>query len=118
MVERQCAGVLLPDVALPFDDPSLAGRTVSDVLADPARFDGETLADPIEGVSYGACKAKIMRQPDGKPWIHSFAHGRTTYALRYDFRSAKAAIGRHPPDRSARKFVALCLSRQTSPPMS
>ena len=109
VVERQCAGAVSTS-ALPFDDPSLAGRTVSDVLADPARFDGETLADPIEGVSYGACKAKIMRQPDGKPWIHSFAHGRTTYALRYDFRSAKAAIEKAPADESARKFVALCLS--------
>jgi hypothetical protein len=40
---------------LPFDDEELAGVTVADVLADPARFEGATLADPLEGVSYGQC---------------------------------------------------------------
>jgi hypothetical protein len=43
-------GVLLPDVELPFDDPEFAGRTVADVLADPDRFEGATLADPSEGI--------------------------------------------------------------------
>jgi len=36
-------------VVLPFDDDDLAGCTVADVLADPERFEGATLADPIEG---------------------------------------------------------------------
>ena len=80
VVERQCQGTLLPHVTLPFDDPELAGITVADVLADPARFEGATLADPLEGVEYGRCKARIMRRADGSPWIHSFAHGRTVYA--------------------------------------
>ena len=48
-IERQCAGILHPDVELPFDDPELAGCTVRDILADPERFVGATLADPIEG---------------------------------------------------------------------
>jgi hypothetical protein len=70
---RQCEGVLLPDVVLPFDDEDLAGKTVADVLADPAKFAGATLADPLEGVDYGRCKARIMRRADdGTPWIHSF----------------------------------------------
>ena len=55
---RQCEGVLRPDVELPFDDPKLAGKTVGDVLADPERFEGETLADPLEGVDYGRCVAQ------------------------------------------------------------
>ena len=76
--------MLLPDVVLPFDDPDLAGCTVGDVLADPDRFDGETMADPLEGVDYGRCCAKIMRRSDGTPWIHSFAHGRTIYELKYN----------------------------------
>ena len=79
VIIRQCEGVLRPDVELPFDDPELAGCTVGDVLADPERFEGETLADPLEGVSYGRCVAKVMRRADGTPWIHSFAHGRTIY---------------------------------------
>lgn len=76
VVERQCSGVLLPDIILPFDDPELAHCTVADVLADPDRFEGATLADPLEGVEYGICKARVMRRTDGTPWVHSFAHGR------------------------------------------
>jgi hypothetical protein len=84
VIARQCEGVLRPDVVLPFDDPELAGRTVGDVLADPDLYEGETLADPLEGVAYGTCKARIMRREDGTPWIHSFAHGRTIYELKHD----------------------------------
>ena len=89
---RQCEGVLRPDVELPFDDPELAGCTVGDVLADPERFEGETLADPLEGVDYGRCMAKIMRRADGTPWIHSFAHGRTIYELKLDAASVRKAM--------------------------
>jgi hypothetical protein len=81
IVLQQCEGVLLPDIVLPFDDRNLAGATVGDVLADPDRFEGETLADPIEGPGYGRCKAKILLRPDGSPWIHSFAHGNAVYQL-------------------------------------
>jgi hypothetical protein len=69
-----------------------AGKTVADVLANPAAFEGETLADPLEGISYGRCKAKIMQREDGTPWIHSFAHGRATYELKYDAAAVGAAI--------------------------
>jgi hypothetical protein len=92
VIVRKCEGVLRPDVELPFDDEELAGCTVGDVLADPARFEGETLADPLEGVEYGRCKAKIMRQDDGTPWIHSFAHGRTIYKLKHDAASMRKAM--------------------------
>jgi hypothetical protein len=77
IIARQCEGTLLPDVVLAFDDPDLAGITVADVLAAPARFAGATLADPLEGVTYGICKAQVMQRGDGSVWIHSFAHGRT-----------------------------------------
>ena len=72
VVLRQCEGILRPDIELKFDDPDLAGCTVGDVLADPERFEGETLADPLEGEEYGPCKARIMRRSDGTPWIHCF----------------------------------------------
>jgi hypothetical protein len=75
--------VLLPDVILPFDDRDLDGVTVADVLADPDRFEDETLADPLEGIAYGRGKAKVLLRPDGTPWIHSFAHGKTTYTLHH-----------------------------------
>jgi hypothetical protein len=92
IVERQCDGVLLPNVELPFDDPEFAGCAVKDVLADPDRFEGATLADPLEGIAYGRCKAKVMRRPDGTLWIHSFAHGKTTYQLKYDYPAAVAVL--------------------------
>ena len=110
VAKRQCAGVLLPDVVLPVDDPDLGVVTVADVLAEPARFDGVTLADPLEGPDYGRCKAKIMRRPDGAPWINSFAHGRTSYELRYDARAAGAAIDRASKDRAADAFEHVALN--------
>ena len=92
VILRQCEGVLRPDIELKFDDPDLAGCTVGDVLADPERFEGETLADPLEGEEYGPCKARIMRRSDGTPWIHSFAHGRTVYELKYDAGAVRKAM--------------------------
>ena len=92
VIVRQCEGVLRPDVELPFDNPELADKTVGDVLADPERFEGETLADPLEGVAYGRCVAKVMRRADGTPWFHSFAHGRTIYALKLDVAGVRNAL--------------------------
>jgi hypothetical protein len=79
-INSLCNGVLLGDFVLPFDDPTLADITVAAVLADPTRYEHCTLADPIEGISYGRNKAKVFLR-EGVPWIHSFAHGRTDYRL-------------------------------------
>ena len=81
VVEQQCRGMLLPDVVLIFTDKELAGCTVGDVLADPARFKGRTLADPIEGIVIGRNKAQVRVDSNGMPWIYSFAHGGAKYAL-------------------------------------
>jgi hypothetical protein len=81
-IECQCRGVLLPDFELAFADKELKGATVGDVLADPKRFGGRSLADPIEGVWYGHTTAMVMlRRSDGHPWIKSFAHGGVSYSL-------------------------------------
>src|SRR4029077_6227860 len=92
VIVRQCEGVLRPDIVLPFDEEELAGRTVGDVLANPEFYEGETLADPLEGVAYGRRVAHIMRRADGTPWIHSFAHGRTLYELKHDAASVREAL--------------------------
>jgi hypothetical protein len=110
IIERQCAGVLLPDVDLPFDDEDLAAATVADVLANPARFEDATLADPVEGVQYGAGKAKIMCRSDGTLWINSFAHGRTVYKLQYDYRAVEAALKAASPDQAADVFMRCVLA--------
>lgn len=110
LAERHADGILLPDIALPFDDPALAGVTVAQVLADPQRFAGETLADPLEGPSYGPCCAKIMLRPDGSPWIHSFAHGQTVYDLRYDAGTVRKAVEAAPRNEAVATFVRLALA--------
>ena len=107
VIIRQCEGVLRPDVELPFDDPALAGCTVGDVLADPERFEGETLADPLEGVSYGRCVAKVMRRADGTPWIHSFAHGRTIYELKLDAGAVRKAMQQSAKEEVVATFALL-----------
>jgi hypothetical protein len=115
VIERQCEGVLHPDVVLPFDDEDLAGKTVGDVLADPARFEGETLADPIEGVAYGRCKAKVMRRSDGTPWIHSFAHGRTIYQLKLDAAGVRKAMEAAAKDDVVKTYVRLAVGADLDP---
>jgi hypothetical protein len=110
VIERQCGGILLADVVLPFDDEEFAGCTGGDVLADPERFEGATLADPVEGVPYGTCVAKIMRRPDGTPWIHSFAHGRATYELKYDAAAVRKAIEQADKSEVVETFVALVVA--------
>jgi hypothetical protein len=96
LVEARHRGALLPHLDLDFDH--LGMSSVAELLADPDRFVGETLADPLEGADYGRCKAKVMRGDDGDLFIHSFAHGRSLYHLRHDARSAKAAIAKAPVD--------------------
>jgi len=110
LIERQCAGILRPDIALPFDAQEFKDNTVGDVLADPDRFVGATLSDPLEGPSYGVGKAKIMLRPDGSLWINSFAHGRTVYELKHDAKSVEAAIIAAPKDQVADVFVKCVLA--------
>ena len=82
---QQTEGVLLPDVELYFTNPELKGATVGDVLADPERFDGEVLADPLEGTNYGHTTAKVyVNVRTGEPWVRSFAHGGMKYTLCWD----------------------------------
>ena len=115
VIVRQCEGVLRSDIALPFDDPELAGCTVGDVLANPDLYEDETLADPLEGEAYGRCVAKIMRRTDGTPWIHSFAHGRTIYELKQDAASVRKAMEKAAKDDVIATFTRLAASGDLDP---
>jgi hypothetical protein len=68
-------GLLPPELELEFDDGALGVVAVKDVMAQPGKYVGETLADPLEGISYGCCKAKVMWSEGDQLIIHSFAHG-------------------------------------------
>ena len=60
--------------------------SVADVFADPSRFDGEALADPIEGPDYGRTTAKMFWNGGEQPIVHSMAHGggRTFFLHNHD----------------------------------
>jgi hypothetical protein len=115
IVRKWSGGVLLPDVELAFTDPELAGKTVADVLANPAEFEGEALADPLEGVEYGRSTAIIMRRAGGTPWIRSFAHGLTTYELRYDAAAIRAVLGKVGREDIIPRLVELLLRADIDP---
>jgi uncharacterized protein DUF5906 len=106
-IEKRISGVLVADQILPWDDPEVFA-TVGDVLDRPGLFEGETLADPIEGVEYGTGKATVMIGRDGLPFIHSFAHGGGVYRLCYDARAIRERIAKasDKPDRLARCLLA------------
>ena len=55
--------------------------TVREILADRAKYHGETCHDPLDW-EYGKNKAKIYSNNSGRPAIHSFAHGEATYILK------------------------------------
>jgi P4 family phage/plasmid primase-like protien len=68
---------LYPNFMLEFTDSRLGLVTVGDILVNPDLFSGKSLADPIEGSSYGKSTAKFYWN-DGKPVINSLAHGQNT----------------------------------------
>jgi hypothetical protein len=77
----------------PLEFAALGSATVGEVLANPSHYDGQALADPIEGVGYGRTTAKFFANPGGKPYIHSHAHGGAKYFLK-----ASAAPPPRPPE--------------------
>ncbi|SFK21943.1 primase-helicase family protein [Methylocapsa palsarum] len=106
MAEAWSKGVLYPDVPLDFADPKFGAVTVGDVMAEPSKFEGQALADPQEGVAYGRSTAIVYVRDDGRPWIRSFAHGLTTYVLRYTPPAIEAAM-RADPTNAVRVFVGM-----------
>ena len=88
---------LAPEWELEFDHLGIG--TVGDITANPAKYENETLADPLEGVSYGRNKAKVMLdQITGRPFINSFAHGGAYYELLLDEVVVAEAVGKAGAD--------------------
>jgi hypothetical protein len=92
VIQSSLRGDLTSHDVLQFDDEEIAAVSVADVLADPERFHGLTLADPLEGRAYGRGKAKVYRNSDGSVVINSFAHGGGVYRLRHDATFIEAQI--------------------------
>jgi hypothetical protein len=85
VVAASDAGELVSYDSVIFDDPELGEVEVADILADPDRYHGETLSDPLEGPEYGTGKAQIYSNGGGDVRIHSFAHGSQRFKLGHSF---------------------------------
>lgn len=83
VIAASTRGALLSWDAVHFDDDALGLVEVADILADPKRYHGETLADPLEGRNYGRGKCKLYFNGGGSVVINSFAHGGIIYTLRH-----------------------------------
>jgi hypothetical protein len=81
MVTASTNGMLLSYDELHFDDEEIGVVSVANILADPARYNGETLADPIEGRCYGRGKARLYFNGGGHVIVNSFAHGGCVYKV-------------------------------------
>lgn len=80
IVGQRIGGDLISGDVLCFD--RLENVTVDDVLNDPAKFDKESLRDPLEPY-YGPHKAILYtNQKEDKPVIYSQAHGGRTFFLK------------------------------------
>ena len=98
--------LLSPDFELEFDDPAIGVVTVAEVLSDRARFIGQTLADPLEGPTYGRCKALVMEDRfNGGLFIKSFAHGGVGYRLVLNDTMIRAMIERAKPEDAVNVFL-------------
>lgn len=97
---------LSPDFELEFDDPAIGVVTVAEVLTDKVRFVGQTLADPLEGPTYGRCKALVMEDRfNGGLFIKSFAHGGVGYRLVLNETMIRAMIERAKPEDAVNVFL-------------
>jgi hypothetical protein len=111
-VQKRRRGFLMAEIELHFDDDNIGVRTVRGVLLDPDRFVGETLADPLEGLDYGRCKAKVFIGRLGDIVVHSFAHGDATYVLAPDAATLKQLIeaaGRDGAVAAFAKYIPIAL---------
>ena len=98
--------LLSPDFELEFDDPAIGVVTVAEVLSDRARFIGQTLADPLEGPTYGRCKALVMEDRfNGGLFIKSFAHGGVGYRLVLNETMIRAMIEAAKPEDAVNVFL-------------
>lgn|GEM_PF-2554648 len=77
---------------LHFDDDELGLVTVTDVIADPARYHEETLADPLEGRWYGTGKAKLYWNGGANVIINSFGHGGGKFPLKHSMEFVEVEV--------------------------
>jgi hypothetical protein len=100
-------------MTLQFDDDELGVVNIDDVMVDPARYDGETLADPLDGIDYGAGKAKLFANEDGSIVINSFAHGSRTFRLLHSVASGRTVLER-AGEGAAKLYIKVLLAAEVN----
>jgi hypothetical protein len=80
IVESRLEHRLLPDDVIFTDD--MEPIAIKAIMEDADSYHGMVVRDPLEP-EYGKSKAKIFVDDDGV-CIHSFAHGKQVYRLKYD----------------------------------
>jgi hypothetical protein len=78
VIKKSLSGNL--ELDFPLTLPSGNEGFVADLIEDWEYYDNKSMPDPHEGVEYGRTTAKYYYN-DGKPLIHSQAHGGCTYRL-------------------------------------
>jgi Virulence-associated protein E len=107
-LEQLDRGYLTPGAPLTFEKLGVA--TVGDVLANPEKYVDQTLADPIEGVSYGANTARVLKGfHDGELFVNSFAHGGIVYQLRHDAATIRTKIEATKDDEEVKRILTSLL---------
>jgi len=91
-IEQWAEGKLGPDVLLQFAAPELGTVAISDVLADPKRFVGRKMADPLDAPDYDPDCAMLLRNKRGRLYINSFAHGGRQYEIVADESAATEIV--------------------------
>lgn len=115
--------VLLPTQIFLFDNPEIGKVTGADILTNPKRFDGETLADPLE--VYDAA-GSIMRnraicligKQHGDVLIYSQLHGGLRYILRHDLESLREIILTTPKESLVAVFIRALVAGGADSPVS
>jgi P4 family phage/plasmid primase-like protien len=94
IVEARLDHNLMPDDILYSDD--MEPILIREVIEDPDHYNGMIIRDPLEP-EYGKSKAKIFVDDDGV-CVHSFAHGKQIYRLKYDVDYVLAQLEKVSPE--------------------
>jgi hypothetical protein len=111
VVERQCFGVLLPGSSSRSTTPNWPAVRSPTFWQIPTASRAPPWPIPLrESSTAFAKRASCVGRPDGHPWVHSYAHGRTVYELRFDAGAARAALEKASKEEAADTFIDFVLA--------
>lgn len=114
VIESRLEGDLVGSDVLLFADHGLL--KVSDVLANPAKYNEENLHDPVEP-DYGGPSTAIFyaNEADGVPVVFSHAHGGRNFFLKHDEISLIARLDLMSADDASASWCRLLMEAELAP---